>query len=194
MKTSIITYLYIVILLCFSCSGENEKTAFQNETKEIIPYIINREIINYANKLNLKDTLNITFNLSACTSIKYSHLRIIKIKNNIELEVTNTGDYSDTSFTRLYNLSDFNLDSILTTELINNLTVNKPLSFNRRGPFFDCLISYKQDSIFLQDTPELISKIMFINKFNSIMKKEFPNTSIFNQLPKLIQTVTTNKE
>ena len=173
-----VTLLLLVVILIESCLEGDIETK-----KEVIPFQITRNLSNSSNDLNSNDTLEILFDLSACALRQYSYLKIIKQNENIKLNVTNTGDLSDTTLNKTYKLRDFKLDSILTNELIKNLEIIESIVYQGTSQFSDCIISYKDDTIFLKDTAGLTSKLTYINKFNLIMKKEFSNSSVFNQLP-----------
>ena len=178
MKALSYIILFIVAVFMQSCVEENIEIK-----KNITPFLIKRSLTNSSNNLNTNDTLEIKFDLSACALRQYSNLQIIKLDEVIKLNVTNTGDLSDTSLNKKYKITEFKLDSILTNELIKDLKVNESIMYQESPKFSDCIISYKDDSIFLIGAENLTAKLKFISKFNLIMKKEFPDSSVFNQLP-----------
>lgn len=189
MRTTLLLILSTIILA--SCETE-EKSLSNNVVESSTNYVLKEDIRNSATNLNEGDTLNIEVNLSVCDWQKYSHLEIIKLNSEMLINVWTHDHMNDTVLSKTYPLVDFSLDSLLFTNLIDSLYQyqrNEIGYITRDGygyekPSGDITLSYKDDTIYLEDTLGLISKLEFIDKFNAIMLNEFPSMKIFKPLPK----------
>lgn len=171
----------IILCLLFFANCGSESNAF---IEDLSPkFKLEKDIRNFEEKLKENETLTLLFNLSACTSNRKAKLDFIKQSSQIHFYSEISDDVFDTNkLNTFYPLENFDLDSIFYNQLISDLyLIDEPLkNYNRMSA--DIILVHEHDSIILEDTLGLTSKLKFIDRFNSIMLREFPNTEIFKSL------------
>jgi hypothetical protein len=176
---SLLLILTIVSLL-YAC-----KQKVTEEPIPVTPFNLQTDYLNFTEKLNVGDTLELGFDMSLCNFFQVISLKVIREVDNFKL-LTNIKHFfpeSDSIFFKKFPIPEFKLDSLLG----KNVFYDKfPIIQADTGTYYaSCFIVYKLDTLkFQQNSREnLATKSDFIDSFREVMRNYYPNLYHYRDWP-----------